>query len=173
MCRFVRAVVPPDLITQQFDGRRPARYRRGGATGWIAGQTAQGPKGGRFTVLVATRVKLPEITGFRGSPRATGSRPVANHPRRRFERWPQEPVSAADDPWGCPARKEAAARRTGPPCAACVLPDARRGWPRGPAPPATDESRKSCTRRSSRPRTPCGTGPSCGRRRPSPPSSGG
>ena len=52
-----RVVALADLITHQFDGH-PFAGRRGigeaEQRGWIERQTAHGPKGGRFTVVVAT-----------------------------------------------------------------------------------------------------------------------
>ena len=52
-----RVVALADLITHKFDGHPFAGRREIGEAeqrGWIERQTAHGPKGGRFTVLVAT-----------------------------------------------------------------------------------------------------------------------
>ena len=52
-----RAVALSDLITQQFDGHSYAGLKGIGQAeraGWIERRKAEGPKGGRFTVVVAT-----------------------------------------------------------------------------------------------------------------------
>ena len=56
-----------DLITHQFDGH-PFAGRRGiveaEQRGWIERQTAHGPKGGRFTVVVATPAGAARAAGL-------------------------------------------------------------------------------------------------------------
>lgn len=62
-----RVVALSDLITQHFDGH-PFAGRRGigeaEQRGWIARQTAYGPKGGRFTVFVATPAGATRAAGL-------------------------------------------------------------------------------------------------------------
>ena len=56
-----------DLITHQFDGHTFAGRRGIGAAeqrGWIERQTAPGPKGGRFTVVVATPAGAARAAGL-------------------------------------------------------------------------------------------------------------
>ena len=62
-----RVVALSDLITQQFDGHTFAGRRGIGEAeqrGWIERQTAHGPKGGRFTVLVATPAGAARAAGL-------------------------------------------------------------------------------------------------------------
>ena len=67
MSAAFRVVALVDLITQQFDGH-PFAGRRGigeaEQRGWIERQTAQGPKGGRFTVVVATPAGAARAAGL-------------------------------------------------------------------------------------------------------------
>ena len=62
-----RVVALADLVTQQFDGH-PFAARQGSGEaeqrGWIERQTAPGPKGGRFTVLVATPAGALAVCGL-------------------------------------------------------------------------------------------------------------
>ena len=62
-----RVVALSDLITHQFDGH-PFAGRRGigeaEQRGWIERQTAPGPKGGRFTVVVATPAGAARAAGL-------------------------------------------------------------------------------------------------------------
>ena len=62
-----RVVALSDLITQQFDGH-PFAGRRGigeaEQRGWIERQAAHGPKGGRFTVMVATPAGAARAAGL-------------------------------------------------------------------------------------------------------------
>ena len=76
----VRVVALVDLITHQFDGH-PFAGRRGigeaEQRGWIERQTALGPKGGHFTVVVATpagaaRRADPDRCGTQGPGRGPG-----------------------------------------------------------------------------------------------------
>ena len=72
-----RVVALSDLITQHFDGH-PFAGRRGigeaEQQGWIARQTAYGPKGGRFTVLVATPAGATRAAGLWATEDRAGQR---------------------------------------------------------------------------------------------------
>ena len=72
-----RVVALADLITHQFDGHTFAGRRGIGEAeqrGWIERQTAPGPKGGRFTVVVATPAGAARAAGlWAGAARGSGS----------------------------------------------------------------------------------------------------
>ena len=62
-----RVVAVADLITHHFDGHTFAGRRGIGEAeqrGWIERQTAPGPKGGRFTVVVATPAGAARAAGL-------------------------------------------------------------------------------------------------------------